>query len=144
MTEHTTNVGVTHIWPYSKLVNPEAQPFSDERGADVWDELRDLTFDEDLRGNICVALHASLNHDAYAGDFKREIEKDHVVNNRVTFYRPREVEFNVHHPATPEHTFQRLRGVDEEFRPNWDKLMINEKVRPFLLVRKCLTRLSPS
>lgn len=39
-----------------------------------------------------------------------------VVNNRVTFYRPREVEFNVHRPATPEHTFQPLRSVDEEFR----------------------------
>jgi len=116
MQEHTNNVGVTHVWPCSKLVNPEAQPFSNEREADVWDELRDLTFDEDVRGKVFVALHASLNHDAYAGDFKREIEKDDVVNNRVTFYRPREVEFNVHRPATPEHTFQPLRSVDEEFR----------------------------
>jgi hypothetical protein len=116
MTEHTTNVGVTHIWPYSKIVNPEAQPFSNEREADVWDELRHLTFDDDVRGKIYVALHASFNHDAYAGDFKREIEKDHVVNNRVTFYRPREVEFNVHHPATREHSFQLPRSVDEEFK----------------------------
>src|SRR6266852_3729680 len=115
MLEHTTNVGVTHVWPYNKLVNPEAQPFSNERDAEVWDELRDLTFDEDVRGNVFVALHTSLNHDAYAGDFKREIEKDDVVNNRVMFYRPREGEFNVHRPATPEHTFQPLRSVDEEF-----------------------------
>src|SRR6266849_10531791 len=116
MLEHTTNVGVTHVWPHSKLVNAEAQPFSNERDAEVWDELRDLTFDEDVRGKVFVALHSSLNHDAYAGDFKREIEKDDVVNNRVTFYRPREVEFNVHRPATPEHTFQPFRSVDEEFR----------------------------
>src|SRR5713226_7689118 len=115
MQEHTNNVGVTHVWPCSKLVNPEAQSFSNEREADVWDELRDLTFDEDVTGKVFVALHTSLNHDAYAGDFKREIEQDDVVNNRVTFYRPREVEFNVHRPATREHAFQPLRSVDEEF-----------------------------
>src|SRR2546427_2090444 len=100
--EHTTNrpVGITHIWPHSKLVNPEAQPFSDEREADVWDELRDLTFDEDVRGQICVALHATINHDAFANDFKEDLEKDDVVNNRVAFYVPREVEFHIHRPAT--------------------------------------------
>ncbi len=118
MQEETNNtlVDVTHIWPYSKHVNPEAQPFSDEREADVWDELRNLTFDEDVRGKICVALHAAFNHEAYAGDFKSEIEKDDVVNNRVTFYRPRKVEFNVHRPATPSYVFQPLRSVDEEFK----------------------------
>src|SRR5690349_19918487 len=111
MEEYKTNVGVTHIWPYSKLVNPEAQPFSSEREADVWDELRDLTFDEDVQGKICVALHASFNHDTYANDFTKTLQQNDVVNNRVAFYRPREVEFNVHRPGTPEHTFQSLRSV---------------------------------
>ncbi len=106
---------VTHIWPHSKIVNPEAQPFSSEREADVWAELRDMTFDDE-RGKIFVALHASLHHTAYAGDFKKEIEKDGVVNNRVTFYRPREVELSVHRPATPAQTLQPLRSVDEEFK----------------------------
>jgi hypothetical protein len=118
MTEHITNtlVGVTHVWPYSKLVNPEAQPFSSEREADVWDELRDLTFDEDMRGEICVALHATVNHDAFASDFAEELQQDDVVNNRVSFYVPREVEFNIHRPATEAWSYQRLRSVAEAYK----------------------------
>ena len=54
---------VTHVWPYSKIINPEAQPFSNEREADVWDELRDLTLDEDVWGKyVWHSMH--LNHDA--------------------------------------------------------------------------------
>src|SRR6266567_9379418 len=118
MAEYANNtlVGVTHIWPYSTLVNQEAQPFSDERAADVWDELRDLTFDDDVRGKICVALHASHLHNDYATDFKEELEKDDVVNNRVAFYRPRNVEFHIHRPATRELKFQPLRSVAEAYK----------------------------
>ena len=125
--QQTTNtlVGVTHIWPYSKLVNPEAQPFSREREAHVWDELRSLTFDEDARGQICVALHATINHNGFADDFTEDLEKDDVVNNRVSFYRPREVEFHIHSPAQPEWTYQPPRSVAEAYKygPNgWEEV----------------------
>lgn len=110
--EHATNspVGVAHVWPYSKLVNPEAQPFSSEREADVWDELRNLTFDDDLRGNIAVATHSD-NGDA----FLTQLKKDDVVISRVKFFSSREVEREIHHPATEAYTFQRLRSVNEAF-----------------------------
>jgi hypothetical protein len=110
MTEYLTNtpVGVTHIWPYSKLVNPEAQPFSNEREADVWDELREMTFDEDMQGKICVALHSTLNHNAHANDFKKLLEKDDIASNRVSFFRPRVMELNIHRAATPEFSYQRV------------------------------------
>lgn len=114
--QNNMSVGVTHIWPYSKLVNPEAQPFSNEREEDVWDELRSLTFDDDVRGDIGVAVHSTFHHNADANDFKKRLEEDDVVNSRVKFYHPREVKLNIHRPATPEHTFQPLRSVDEEFK----------------------------
>jgi hypothetical protein len=59
-----------------------------------------------VQGKICVALHESLNHNGAENDFKHELEKDVVANNRVAFYRPREVEFNIHRPATLERTYE--------------------------------------
>ncbi len=106
---------ITHIWPYSKIVNPEAQPFSDERESDVWDELRELTLDDEVRGKICVALHDTLNHTASANAFNHELLRETVANNRVSFYRPREVELNIHRPAIAARSVQPFRSVDEEF-----------------------------
>lgn len=118
--QHTANtsVGVTHVWPYNKFVNEDAQPISDEREADIWDELRDLTFDDDVQGNIFVALHETLNHNAAASDFKDKLEEDDVVTSRVSFYVPREVELTIHRPATAEWTFHKVRSVAEEFKRN--------------------------
>src|SRR5437879_398502 len=109
----TTPVGVTHLWPHSKLINPEAQPFSHEREADVWDELRDLTFNDDLPGNIAVATFTAIQDDRDA--FLNQLKKEDVVLNRVKFFPSREVELKIHHPATEAHSCQRLRSVDEEF-----------------------------
>lgn len=119
MTEtQSTPVGVTHVWPYGREVNPEAQAFSDEREADVWDELRSLTLDDEVRGKIAVALHETVNHNNAANTFNHELQKDDVGTNRVSFYRPREVELHIQRAAIPAHSFQRLRSVDEEFKLN--------------------------
>jgi AAA domain len=118
MAEYTTNVGVTHIWPYSREINSDAQPFSEERESDIWDELRDLTLDDEVRGKIAVALHETLNHNATANTFNHELQRDDVGANRVTFYRPREVEFHIQRAATPARSYRPLRSVDEEFKLN--------------------------
>jgi hypothetical protein len=115
MTEYSTNtlVGVTHIWPYSKLVNPEAQPFSSEREADVWDELRDLTFDDDVRGKIAVITHTIHQNDR--DSFLNQLRKDDVDIDPVKFFPSRELERKIYHPASKAYSFQPLRSVDEEF-----------------------------
>lgn len=87
MTEYANNtpVGVTHIWPYNRLINPDAQPFSSEREADVWDELRDLTFDKDAHGDIWVTTHVAVHHEQVKKEFANALLKDDVVYNRVSF-----------------------------------------------------------
>ncbi|MHB8218324.1 MAG: AAA family ATPase [Candidatus Sulfotelmatobacter sp.] len=92
--------GVTHIWPYNTFLNPSAEPFSDEREADVWEELRYLTFDDDVRGDIAVATHVSEMSVSKA-IVTDELKKDDVVYSRVKFWTNRELECNVYRPATP-------------------------------------------
>jgi hypothetical protein len=109
MQDHTDNkAGVTHIWPYNKFLNPSAKPFSDEREADVWEELRDLTFDNDVRGNICVTIHSTFLYREEKSDFTKELMQDDVVFSRVKFIAPRDVELKVHRPATPAYSLPRL------------------------------------
>jgi hypothetical protein len=107
MTETSINtpVGVTHIWPYSREINPDAQPFSSEREADVWEELRDFTLDDEVRGDICVALHSTF-HDTDANAFLKLLQKDDVADNRVHFYKPREQKLNIRKAATEAWTYQ--------------------------------------
>jgi hypothetical protein len=112
MEQQTT---MTHIWPYSKFFNPEAKPFSEEREADVWDELRDLTFDEDVRGNIAFLIHEEdivcangewgNNHNVTSTSIIEKFQEDHVVNNRYSFFEQRELEQEIHSPATEEISF---------------------------------------
>lgn len=94
---HTTNdrAGVTHIWPYKQQFNSAAQPFSDEREADIWEELRDLTFDEDVRGNVIVATHTP-DLRVSKEIVTEQLLHDDVVINRVQFWEPREVACNVY------------------------------------------------
>ncbi len=101
----TNTVGVTHIWPYSREINPAAHPFSSEREADVWNELRDLTLDEEVRGDICIALHSTFQHNADANAFLKSLEKDDVADNRVHFYKPREQKLNIRKAATVAWTY---------------------------------------
>jgi hypothetical protein len=103
MTEEQTTKGITHIWPHS-LLNPDAQPISDEREVDVWDELRDFTFDDDP-GTIWVALHDHTYKDWDRGTCIGELAQDDFVVNRVRYIQPREVEYKVHRPATEARTF---------------------------------------
>lgn len=96
MTELTTNrAAVTRIWPYKQQFNPAAQPFSDEREADIWEELRDLTFDEDVRGNVIVATHTP-DLRVSKEIVTEQLLHDDVVINRVQFWEPREVACNVY------------------------------------------------
>ena len=122
--EHSTHQGVIHIWPHSKLINPEAQPFSSERESDVWEELRNLTFnDDDVRGNIAVATHTAEQDDR--DSFLNQLKKEDVVLRRVKFLASHEVELEIHHPATKAYSFQPLRNVAEEFvhGPNgWEEV----------------------
>lgn len=95
----TQPVGITHIWPGNKLINPNAQPFSDERETDVWDELRALSFDleHDLKqGRITVVTHYPDGGE----DFLSVLKKGEVVLSRVFFFEPREIELKVHRLAT--------------------------------------------
>ena len=109
---HTTNdrAGVTHIWPYNKLFNPDAQPFSGESDSDVWAELRDLTLDDDVRGNIVVATHVAdlrVSKEIVIEEFL----KGDVVYSRIKFVQPREVEWNVYRPARSAHHFELCDGL---------------------------------
>ena len=104
---------ITHIWPYSRLLNPDAQPFSWERESDVWEELRDLTFDDDLRGKIAVVTHTTHQDDRDA--FLNQLRKDDVDIDPVKFFPSREVQRKIYHPAKEAFSFQPLRSVDEEF-----------------------------
>src|ERR1700730_2245662 len=111
-----TPVGITHVWPYNRITNSDAKPISDERESDVWDELRELTFDEDVRGKIAVLTHEKdivcangewgNNHNVTCTTLIETFQEDDVVNNRLGFFEPREVEWEVHHPATAEFTFK--------------------------------------
>jgi hypothetical protein len=108
---------ITHVYPKLPVALGERdevgnfipdhvqEPISDEREGDVWDELRELTFDEEVRGKVCVALHASFNHAAYEGDFTKQFEKEDVVINRLAFYPLREVEHRIRKRATPSRTY---------------------------------------
>lgn len=116
MTEHqTTPVGIAHVWPYNRITNPDAKPISSERASDVWDELRDFTFDEDVRGDIAVITHEGAYFNQIANQFKNELQSDEVVSSRVKFYAPRQVELTIHRPATAGFTFKRPRSVAEAF-----------------------------
>jgi hypothetical protein len=118
MPEANTNNGpvdITHIWPYSKQLNADAKPISDERESDVWDELRDLTFDEDVRGDIAFLTHEEdivcangewgSNHNVTCTTLIEKFQEDLVVNNRFSFFAQREVEQEIHNPATEEIVF---------------------------------------
>jgi hypothetical protein len=117
MGQQQTNaaVGITHIWPYSKAFNDGAKAISDQREADVWDELRDLTFDEEVRGSIAFLTHEedilcsngewTTNHAVTCTSLKDKLQEDSVVNNRVSFYEQREIEQTIHHPATEQFSF---------------------------------------
>ena len=97
---------VTHIWPYSKLFNPDAQPCSDERESDAWDELRDLTFNED---RDCIAV---VTHSVYTDendDFLNRLRKEVVTTNRVKFYSTRDIEVEIFHPSVETHTIKALK-----------------------------------
>ena len=111
MTDTKDKPKITHVWPYSKFFNLEAQPVSDEREPDVWEELRGLTFNDDLPGNIAVATHTPEQDDRDA--FLNELKKEDVVLSRVKFFASREVELEIHHPATEAYSFKRLRSVAE-------------------------------
>ncbi len=111
MEQSTTNkAGITHIWPYSKLINPDAQPFSSEREDDVWEELRDLTFDDDVPGSIWVAPHDDPYTDRNKGTWLGNLAQDDFVTNRVKRIHHREVEYTVHRPATEARSYQILNG----------------------------------
>ncbi|MCU1301587.1 MAG: hypothetical protein JWQ87_1871 [Candidatus Sulfotelmatobacter sp.] len=122
MTELTINPrGITHIWPHSTPINPDAQPFSDEREADVWDDLRDMTFKKPC--SIAVVTHTTLQNDR--DSFLTQLKKDDFVFNRVKFLASREVELQIHRPCTEASSFQGLRSAEEEFKegPNgWEEV----------------------
>lgn len=106
MREQTTNnKGITHIWPYNKALNPSAEPFSDEREGDVWEEMRDLTFDDNVRGNIAVATHVSDIASVSKAIVTDELTKGDVVYSRVKFWTTRELQCNIYRPATPAGSF---------------------------------------
>lgn len=98
-------MSITHIWPYNEFVNAGAQPFSDEREVDVWDELRDFTFDDDTTGKIWIALHDHDYKDWDRGTCIGELAQDDFVVNRVQYIKPRDVEYKVHRPATEARTY---------------------------------------
>jgi hypothetical protein len=116
--------GVTHVWPHSRLINPEAQPFSDEREAHVWEELRGLTFNNiDLRGSLAVLTSTVLQDDR--DSFLNRLKKDDVAISRVKFFPTREVELKIHRPATQPRSLQSLRCIEEEFTyglNGWEEL----------------------
>lgn len=125
-----TTVGITHVWPHSKLFNPDAQPFSDERESDVWDELRDVTLNDDEWGELRVATHTCfnyefkketdvrVNYEAEKETVTEQLTNDDVAISRVKFYSPRDVELNIHRAATPAYSFHRLRSIAEEDLPD--------------------------
>jgi hypothetical protein len=101
MTEPTTNkTRITHIYPKLPPIGerdeegtfiPEfiQQPISDEREGDVWQELRELTF-EDAPGAIFVALHEIndkqvVDHVVQKQVFERKFEKQETEAGRVRF-----------------------------------------------------------
>ncbi len=97
MLEHTNNKSlITHIYPKLPPIGdrdeqgtfiPEftQQPISDEREGYVWDELRELTF-EDTPGAIFVALHETENNRVVQREsFKGRFEKQETEAGRVRF-----------------------------------------------------------
>src|ERR1700733_2384175 len=109
---HTTNKAVvTHIWPYNQHFNPDAQPVSGERETDVWEELRELTFDDELRGKVVFATHVT---DSPIGEdiVMEELLKGDFVHSRVQFWEPREVECKVHRHANPARLRKLVNGLD--------------------------------
>src|SRR5579871_967032 len=117
MTDTLISKAITHIWPGNKLVNPDAQPFSNERESDVWDEVRELTYDNDARGGVAVLLHTGCAHEDAKETFTEEIVKDHVVISNVKFFAPRELESEIYHPEQPERTVAFRRPSGEIVNP---------------------------
>jgi hypothetical protein len=106
LTANNSPSGITHIWPRNKFINPDAKPFSDEREADVYDEIRDLTFDDDVRGSIYIAPHDFIWKDWTPGTFTGNLSQDDFVVSRVKTLTHREVEYEVHRPATENITLR--------------------------------------
>lgn len=85
----TAPVGITHVWPRGKTSDKSATPFSDERASDVWDEIGDLTCDEDRKRKVVVLTHEGALHDVTAENILESLKRHgNFVNERVKFAEP--------------------------------------------------------
>jgi AAA domain len=88
-----TAVGITHVWPRR---NQEAKPISDEHPSDVWDEIRHLTEDEDVRGNVHILTHEGALHGVTRDEIGESLRGGNFVYSRVQFTEPKEFEREVY------------------------------------------------
>jgi len=110
MTEQTTNKARTnqttliiHVWPEPSKVGqslcPDSKPISEEREEDVWDKLRGLTTNPDVRRDILV-LTCSQHPEIDCAEVADNFRCDNFCEERVLFEPPIEVTRTKWHART--------------------------------------------
>jgi hypothetical protein len=91
-TTNQNDVLIIHVWPEPSAgvgdsLYPNCKPISDEREEDVWDRLRDLTINTNVRRDILV-MTCSYDTGADRAEVIREFQRDNFMFDRVKFLEP--------------------------------------------------------
>jgi hypothetical protein len=90
-TTNQNDVLIIHVWPEPSDVGrslcPDCKPISDEREEDVWDRLRNLTTNPNVRRNILV-MTCSRFSEVDMVEVREEFLRDDCCPDRIKFLKP--------------------------------------------------------
>jgi hypothetical protein len=90
-TTNQNDVLIIHVWPEPSAVGrslcPDCKPISDEREEDVWDRLRSLTTNPQVRRDILV-MTCSQQYAADRAEVLEEFQRGNCMPDRIKFLEP--------------------------------------------------------
>src|SRR6266446_2221913 len=98
LTTNQNDVLIIHVWPepsddVGPVLYPNCKPISDEREEDVWDRLRELTTNPNVRRKILV-MTCSKFFEAAVVEVKKEFLRDDCCPDRITTLEPFKTKVN--------------------------------------------------
>src|ERR1039458_2368383 len=91
LTTNQNDVLIINVWPEPSAVGrslcPDCKPISDEREEEVWERLRDLTINPNVRRDILV-MTCSQRYSADRAEVLEEFQRDNCMPDRIQFLEP--------------------------------------------------------
>jgi hypothetical protein len=91
LTSNKNQVLMIHVWPepdaVGKVLCPDSKPVSDEREEEVWERLRSLTTNPNVRRDILV-MTCSQQYAADHAEVLEEFQRDNCMPDRIKFLEP--------------------------------------------------------